>query len=65
MPHAGNPRGMQATRRRKALVTLVVAVAAVVLFGLGVTLCIDWGGASAPPGFFGQSAALVLAHLQL
>ena len=54
---------MVAMRRRKALVMLVVAAAAVVLFGLGLTLCIDWGGASAPPSFYGQPAALVLSFL--
>lgn len=56
---------MEATRRHKALLLLVLAVAAVVLFGLGLTLCIDWGGASAPPSFYGQPAALVLSYLHL
>ena len=54
---------MNAIRRRKAIVMLSIAVAAVVLFGLGLTLCIDWGGASAPPSFYGQPAALVLSFL--
>ncbi|MCX6364180.1 MAG: hypothetical protein NTW58_08440 [Actinobacteria bacterium] len=49
-------------RRHVALVLLLVAVAAVIAFGTGLTLCIDWGGASAPPHFYGQPGALVL-HL--
>ena len=47
-------------RRHAALVLTLVAILAVVLFALGLTLCIDWGGASAPPSDFGQPAALVL-----
>lgn len=37
---------------------LLVAVVAVIAFGLGLTLCIDWGGASAPPSVYGPPAAL-------
>jgi len=51
---------MYAYRRHAALVLMVVAIAAVVLFALGLVLCIDWGGASAPPRDFGQMAAMVL-----
>jgi hypothetical protein len=40
---------MYAYRRHAALVLTVIALAAVTLFALGITLCIDWGGASAPP----------------
>jgi len=36
---------------------LLVAVVAVLAFGLGLTLCIDWGGASAPPYVYGRPAA--------
>jgi hypothetical protein len=50
-------------RRRKALILLFVAVVAVLAFGLGITLCIDWGGASAPPHVYGQPASLVLSFL--
>jgi hypothetical protein len=48
-------------RRHAALVLALIALAAVVLFALGLTLCIDWGGAAAPPRDFGQPAALVLS----
>jgi hypothetical protein len=48
-------------RRHAALVLTLIALAAVVLFALGLTLCIDWGGAGAPPRDFGQPAALVLS----
>jgi len=51
---------MYAYRRHAALVLTLVAIAAVVLFALGLVLCIDWGGASAPPRDFGQMAALAL-----
>jgi hypothetical protein len=54
---------MYAYRRHAALVLTIIALAAVVLFGLGLTLCIDWGGASAPPRDFGQPASLVLGPL--
>jgi len=47
-------------RRHAALVLTLIAVAAVLLFALGLVMCIDWGGASAPPRDFGQPAALVL-----
>ena len=53
---------MRTHRRHMALVLLFVAVAAVIAFGAGLTLCIDWGGASAPPHLYGQPGALVL-HL--
>jgi hypothetical protein len=53
---------MYAHRRHMALILMLIALAAVVLFGLGFTLCIDWGGASAPPRDFGQPASLVLTH---
>jgi len=51
---------MRAHRREMALVLLLVAVVAVIAFGVGLTLCIDWGGASAPPHLYGQPGALVL-----
>ena len=54
---------MYAHRRQMALVLVIVALAAVTLFALGLTLCIDWGGASAPPRDYGQPAALVLSLL--
>ena len=56
---------MYAHRRHAALVLMVIALAAVALFALGLTLCIDWGGASAPPRDFGQPAVLVQASLGL
>jgi hypothetical protein len=49
-------------RRHAALILMLIAFAAVALFALGITLCIDWGGASAPPHDFGQPAALVLSR---
>ena len=52
---------MHAHRRHIALILLVVAVAAVIAFGAGLTLCIDWGGASAPPHQYGQPGALILS----
>ena len=52
---------MYAHRRHAALVLTLIAVAAGVLFALGLVLCIDWGGASAPPSDFGQMAALALS----
>jgi hypothetical protein len=51
---------MYAHRRQAALILVLVAVAAVTLFALGLTLCIDWGGASAPPRDFGQQVSLLL-----
>lgn len=54
---------MYAHRRHMALVLTLIALSAVVLFALGLVLCIDWGGASAPPRDFGQPAALVLSLL--
>ena len=51
---------MQTYRRPAALVLLLVALAAVTLFALGLTLCIDWGGASVPPRDFGQPATVLL-----
>jgi len=54
---------MYAYRRHAAAILLVIAVVAVTAFALGITLCIDWGGASAPPRDFGQPAALVLSLL--
>ena len=50
-------------RRHAALILTLIVLAAVVLFALGITLCIDWGGASASPGDFGQPASLVLSLL--
>jgi hypothetical protein len=38
-------------RRSKAL---IIAIVAVIAFGTGITLCIDWGGASAQPRDYGQ-----------
>jgi hypothetical protein len=58
---AGNTEDMRTHRRHVALVLLVVAVAAVVAFGTGLTLCIDWGGASAPPHQYGRPGALILS----
>jgi hypothetical protein len=46
-----------------AFALTIIALAAVVLFALGLVLCIDWGGASAPPRDFGQPASLVLSFL--
>jgi hypothetical protein len=54
---------MHTHRRHVALVLLVVAVAAVIAFGTGLALCIDWGGASAPPHQYGQPGALILSLL--
>jgi hypothetical protein len=54
---------MYALRRHAALVLVLVALAAVLLFALGVTMCIDWGGASAPPRDFGQPASILLPLL--
>jgi len=54
---------MYALRRHAAVVLLLIAVAAVTLFALGITLCIDWGGASAPPRDFGQPGSVVLRLL--
>jgi hypothetical protein len=50
---------MHARRRHMALVLLVVALAAVTAFALGITLCIDWGGASTPPRDFGKATMTV------
>jgi hypothetical protein len=54
---------MYAHRRTMALVLILIALTAVTLFALGLTLCIDWGGAGAPPRDFGQPATLVLSLL--
>ena len=54
---------MYAYRRHAAVILFVVALAAVAAFALGITLCIDWGGASAPPHDFGQPAAIILRCL--
>jgi hypothetical protein len=54
---------MYSLRRHAALVLVLIALTAVVLFALGITLCIDWGGASAPPGDFSWSAAVLLPRL--
>ncbi len=54
---------MYAIRRHAALILLLVALAAVALFALGITRCIDWGGASAPPRDFGQPASVILGLL--
>jgi hypothetical protein len=51
---------MYAYRRHAALILFIVALAAVTAFALGITLCIDWGGASAQPRDFGQPAAMFL-----
>ncbi len=48
---------MVSARRQKALLLLAIAILAVALFALGLTLCIDWGGASSPPGAYDQMAA--------
>ena len=60
---AGDTEVMHAHRRDKALVLLLIAVAAVIAFGAGLVLCIDWGGASTPPHLYGQPGALVLSLL--
>jgi hypothetical protein len=52
---------MYTYRRHMALILTLIALAAVALFALGLVLCIDWGGASAPPMDFGQPASLVLS----
>ena len=44
-------------RRTKALLMLIVAILAVIAFGTGITLCIDWGGASSPPSDYGQPSS--------
>jgi hypothetical protein len=62
-PRRGHSQIMETYRRPAALFLLLVALAAVTLFALGLTLCIDWGGASAPPRDFGQPAS-VLFHLR-
>ena len=54
---------MYVYRRHAALILTVIAIAAVSLFALGLTLCIDWGGASAPPRDFGQPASVLLRLL--
>ncbi len=54
---------MYALRRRAALVLVLIALLAVVLFALGLTLCIDWGGASATPHDFGQPASVLIRSL--
>jgi hypothetical protein len=51
---------MYAHRRHAALILTLIAFLAVTLFALGLTLCIDWGGASAPPRDFGQQVSLAL-----
>ena len=50
---------MYALRRHAALVLVIVALLAVGLFALGLTLCIDWGGASTPPSDFSWPASAV------
>lgn len=47
---------MLMTRHRQAMILLLVALAAVIAFGVGLTLCIDFGGASASPSMFGGPA---------
>jgi hypothetical protein len=55
---------MYAYRRHAALVLMVIALAAITLFALGITQCIDWGGASAPPPRdFGQPPASTVLRL--
>jgi hypothetical protein len=56
----GDTSTMYVYRRHAALILALIAIATVALFALGLTLCIDWGGASAPPRDFGQPASLVL-----
>jgi hypothetical protein len=51
---------MYAIRRHAALVLVLIALLAVALFALGLTLCIDWGGASAPPSDFSWPASVLL-----
>jgi hypothetical protein len=54
---------MLAHRRQAALVLMLIALVAIALFALGITLCIDWGGASSPPPAMSRPAALVLSVL--
>jgi len=42
---------------------LVIAAAAVIAFGAGLTLCIDWGGATSPPHLYAQPGAIALRFL--
>jgi hypothetical protein len=56
----GHTLTMYAHRRHAALVLMLIALVAITLFALGLTLCIDWGGASAPPRDFGQQVSLAL-----
>ncbi len=46
-------------RRTKAMLMLIVAILAVIAFGTGITLCIDWGAASSPPA---RLRAAALSH---
>ena len=62
-PSHGQTHVMYTIRRHAAFVLLLVALAAVTLFALGMTMCIDWGGASAPPRDFGQPASVLLGLL--
>ncbi len=57
----GHTLTMYVHRRHAALVLTLIALLAVTLFALGLTLCIDWGGASAPPRDFGQQVSLALS----
>ena len=57
----GHTLTMYVHRRHAAVILTLIAVTALVLFALGLTLCIDWGGASAPPRDFGQTVSLALS----
>ena len=52
---------MYAYRRHMALVLTLIALAAVVLFALGLVLCIDWGGAALRHGTSASRRSLVQA----
>ena len=51
-------------RRTKALLMLIVAILAVIAFGTGITLCIDWGGAASPPRDYGQPPSALALPLE-
>lgn len=50
-------------RRLRATILLVIAIVAVAAFASGITMCIDWGGAAAPPHIYLQSGTLCLTLL--
>jgi hypothetical protein len=62
-PSAHYTEDVISLHRHVALILAVVALLAVALFALGLTLCIDWGGASAPARDVGHPVVLVLSIL--